>query len=326
MRCRTALATVLAGSCLGTCRSIAVRAPHSAQVMQGLRKRIDACNDVSSIGELTPLVIGGEVAGEVRKEVAKALISCSDVFVGRDSIITLTDQLDKASTDERSAAFADVASSLHSRGMVKTWRNELLAVTTRFDGEPALVVERGCIPLLGAKGYGVAVCGYTCCPKSSEQFIWVARRALDKPTWPGMLDVLAAGAISAGMSVADTACKEAAEEAGVPEALAVEARPAGAISYRGCDEWGQLKRDVFFTCDLELPWDFEPTPVDGEVAGFERVAVESLVTTIATGHPIPFKPNINLIMIDFLIRHGHISPSAPGYLDLLASLRLGDCK
>ena len=38
-----------------------------------------------------------------------------------------------------------------------------------------------------------------------------------------------------------------------------------------------------------------------------------------------FKTNCNLVIIDFLVRHGFISPDAPGYLDLVRSLRQGDC-
>ena len=41
--------------------------------------------------------------------------------------------------------------------------------------------------------------------------------------------------------------------------------------------------------------------------------------------PNAFKPNINLVVIDWLIRHGHIPPEAPGYLGLVAALRQGSC-
>jgi hypothetical protein len=39
-----------------------------------------------------------------------------------------------------------------------------------------------------------------------------------------------------------------------------------------------------------------------------------------------FKPNINLVVLDFLLRHGHIQPSAPRYLELVAALRQGECR
>lgn len=59
------------------------------------------------------------------------------------------------------------------------------------------------------------------------------------------------------------------------------------------------------------------------------MSLAELADAVAYGHPtlgVAFKPNINLLMIDFLIRHGHLQPNDPQYLELLASLRQGDCR
>lgn len=37
-----------------------------------------------------------------------------------------------------------------------------------------------------------------------------------------------------------------------------------------------------------------------------------------------YKPNCSLVVIDFLVRHGAITPDMPGYLDVVAGLRAGD--
>jgi hypothetical protein len=37
-----------------------------------------------------------------------------------------------------------------------------------------------------------------------------------------------------------------------------------------------------------------------------------------------YKPNCNLVVIDFLVRHGAITPDMPGYLDVVRGLRAGD--
>lgn len=37
-----------------------------------------------------------------------------------------------------------------------------------------------------------------------------------------------------------------------------------------------------------------------------------------------YKPNCNLVIIDFLVRHGAITPDMPGYLELVRGLRAGD--
>ena len=46
----------------------------------------------------------------------------------------------------------------------------------------------------------------------------------------------------------------------------------------------------------------------------------------AEGSTQKFKPNINLVVIDFLVRHGYASPETPGYLEMLKELRQGDCR
>ena len=95
-----------------------------------------------------------------------------------------------------------------------------------------------------------------------------------------------------------------------------------------------------------LPWDFTPAAIDGEVEAFERMPVGEVARCVAYGassaYPClaessngdgtdgggklnAFKPNINLVVIDFLVRHGYIPPEAPGYLELVASLRQGEC-
>lgn len=39
-----------------------------------------------------------------------------------------------------------------------------------------------------------------------------------------------------------------------------------------------------------------------------------------------YKPNCCMVIVDFLIRHGYITPDQPGYLDLVRLLRNEDCR
>lgn len=50
------------------------------------------------------------------------------------------------------------------------------------------------------------------CP--AGMYLWVARRSRSKPTWPGMLDHIVAGAQPFGISCYDNVIKEAEEEVG----------------------------------------------------------------------------------------------------------------
>ena len=71
--------------------------------------------------------------------------------------------------------------------------------------------------------------------------------------------------------------------------------------------------------DLELPADFRPVNTDGEVAGFELQPIEEVMARVRDTED--FKINCNLVIIDFLIRHGLIGPDEPDYLDLIQGLR-----
>ena len=308
-------------------------------------KRVAQVNDCSQAPTLLPLLVDGAEIGSVSPKIIDALKSFQDVFdVTSGTAVTLSRTLEDAPFEERNAKVHEVAIALHERGLITKWRDETLAMVTSFDAAPSLLVERRLVPLLGGRGYGVAVNGFSRHPASGALHLWVATRAADKATWPGMLDTLAAGAMSAGGSALEAARAEAAEEAGIPDSLAASLRAVGAVSYRGIDEDPVLpKHDVFFCFDLELPWRLTPVPVDGEVASFERLPLSEVARCVAYGAspsypclvdgeeeesgppPNAFKPNINLVVIDFLVRHGFLDPSEPGYLELVASLRQGRC-
>ena len=128
-----------------------------------------------------------------------------------------------------------------------------------------------------------------------------------------------------GLGVIENMEKEAAEEAGIPSHLAKGAMATGAVSYTASYTYKSgakgLKRDVLFVFDLELPEDFVPTAVDGEVEKFELVEAREVMHLVSTTDR--YKDNCNLVLIDFFLRHGLLDPGAPGYLDLVAGVRRG---
>ena len=58
--------------------------------------------------------------------------------------------------------------------------------------QPA-VVERAAAPLLGAPAYGVFCTAYVQDASGAPAEVWLGRRSKSKPTWPGLLDSVAAG-------------------------------------------------------------------------------------------------------------------------------------
>eukprot|EP00887_Chlorella_sp_A99_P004711 scaffold4.g4711.t1 len=61
---------------------------------------------------------------------------------------------------------------------------------------------------------------------------------------------------------------------------------------------------------------------DGEVQEFGRLPLDDVAAAIARTDD--FKDNCNLVIVDFLLRHGYLTPDMPDYLALLAGLRAGD--
>jgi 8-oxo-dGTP pyrophosphatase MutT (NUDIX family) len=151
-----------------------------------------------------------------------------------------------------------------------------------------------------------------------ELKLWIGKRALDKKVAPGKLDNMVAGGIGFGHGVFETLAKEAAEEAAIPGDLIGRATSVGALSYR-MELGNGLRDDVLFVYDLEVPSDFVPRNTDGEIAEFHLMPVGDILERVRGGNA--FKFNVNLVLIDFAIRHGLIGPDDPDYLDLVTGLR-----
>jgi len=92
------------------------------------------------------------------------------------------------------------------------------------------------------------------------------------------------------------------------------------VSYLRDGDWG-LKPDTLYCYDLELPTNFEPRSLDGEVESFQLMPIEEVAALVDGSDQ--FKPNVNLVIIDFLVRHGLLGPERDDYLALAMGLRTG---
>ena len=54
--------------------------------------------------------------------------------------------------------------------------------------------------LLGIRSYGIHITGYVRDEDGQVAGVWVQKRADDKPTYPGMLDNMVGGGITAGLT------------------------------------------------------------------------------------------------------------------------------
>ncbi len=257
-----------------------------------------------------PFRIGGATVGWTRHDVAAHLGALREFAVTEQGVV-LRPQ-DRAGRD---AALDAAARHLVGVGHVPRLRGELFPVVERWGHAPLAVVDRGAVAALGIRAFGVHVNGF--CGSGDALSVWVGRRALDKPVAPGKLDNLVAGGQPVGITLRENVEKEAAEEAGLPVALARQAIPVGAISYRMAVEEG-LRVDTLFAFDLHLPEAFVPRNTDGEIVAFERWPVDRVMAVVDGTDD--FKFNVNLVMIDFLVRHGFLGPEHPDYLEIIAGM------
>lgn len=233
-----------------------------------------------------------------------------------------------SSLESRTQAVARVMQKLRDEGVVNGWRDELYPVADTFYGEPVFLMERAAVSLLGVLEYGVHINGLVKESPGKAPKMWIARRSKTKSKFPGMLDHLVAGGQPAGLGLMDNVIKECEEEAGIPEELVrAGIQATGAISYEGWDpKSSKISRVVLFNYDLYLPSDFVPKAVDGEVEEFFLWSIDQTKESMALNFPDPIKPNCYVVIIDYLLRLGFISPETPGYLDVLRELRSGDCR
>lgn len=277
-------------------------------------RHILACN-VYDPAHFVPFLVEGRKFGQVhrgRLETLKA--QAHDLLVVTDQAVSVPDSAQ--SFDERSRLFDVLADRLVVTGDIKEKQGELYPVATRFREAPVCALDRKLVPLFGIRAYGVHVNGYVPTPDGMK--MWIGTRAKDKAVAPGKLDNVVAGGQPLGLSLIDNVVKECAEEADMPEVLARQARPTGAITYR-MEQKGGMRDDVLFVYDLELSRDFVPRNTDGELDRFDLWPVEQVADRVRTTDD--FKFNVNLVIIDFLMRHGLLDPQDPDYLDIAKGLR-----
>ena len=272
---------------------------------------IRACNNYDPNCAL-PLLAGEQRVGWLRPDNAAALARFDRVFAVEPGRVRL---LASGDADAVSAAVDEVVEALVAENRLPKWRNETFDVMERWGDPPLFRLDRGAVPFFGVRAYGVHLKAWR--QTADGLALWIGRRAPDKQVAPDKLDNLVAGGIGNGHNAAATLVKEAEEEAGIAADLIARAIPVGAVTYLMETRLG-LRDDVLFCYDLEVPADFAPHNHDGELVEFRLMPVAAVLDRIRTTDD--FKFNVNLVILDFAVRHGLLRPDDPEYLDLAAGL------
>lgn len=255
--------------------------------MNRLLAHIRACQNARLPGKRLPFRIGAAQVGYVSPELARRIAGLARAGCGADGLA-----LDPAEAARLNAiARAAIGGEYRARG-------EDFDVWALLDEKPLGVLDRGFLPAFGLIGVGVHLNGLV--SRADGPHLWVAKRAANKRLDPGKLDNVVAGGVPAGYAPFAAMLKEAGEEAAMPEALARRVREVGSIRY-AMERPEGLRRDVLICYDIDLPEDFTPRAADGEVESFELWPIRRVIEALReTGD---FKFNVNLVLIDLLIRH-----------------------
>ncbi len=216
----------------------------------------------------------------------------------------------------RTDALTQFAKKALSDGVTNRFMSEPYAVRPLLKAPPLCLADRGIASLMGLLSMGQHLNGYVCTDKGIK--MWIARRSFDKGNYAGKLDHLVAGGLPYGIDLDENLYKECYEEAGITRQLAQCAKNVGVVSY----QYEYLRgghRDILYCYDLELPADFTPVCTDGEVEAFYLMDIEEVADMVQKSDE--FKPNCNLVIIDFLVRHGYLTTENEDYIEIVQGLR-----
>jgi len=291
---------------------------------------IKKCNQYD-LRQFVPFVVGNQVVGNQvvgnqvveNKPIAYLHKNNIDLLTQYSEIELFNSQLvfskNITSFEQRTEVIKAITKDLHQHQKIKSWVGEQYDVAENF-GEPVLfTIERAAATFFGVQKYGVHVNGYTI--KDNKYYLWIAKRAIDKPTWPGKLDHIVAGGHATGMAIQTTLEKECQEEAGMSKELSQQAIAVSLVDYN-IQVDNKLSRDTLFVYDIKLPENFNPVNTDGEVEEFYLLPIEEVLQIV--NQTDDFKTNCNLVIIDFAIRHGFIQPDQKLYTQIVKGLRNND--
>lgn len=213
------------------------------------------------------LLCAGEPVGSLEPEVAQALAD--------RSLLVATGNAWQAH-----AGWDLLALALREAGLLGTWRDELLPVTTA-QGERVGLIERAAVRALG-----MATAAVHLSAQAPDGRTWVQQRAFNKANDPGLWDTLMGGMVSAADTLEQALERETWEEAGLRLSQLHALEHAGHLLIRrpsgGADAVGYTVERIDWY-RATVPAGTEPINQDGEVERFDRVKPDRLRADISAG-------------------------------------------
>ncbi len=281
--------------------------------LRPLLRWVQRCHNYQ-LNQFRPFYVAGYKVGWIRPEDLPLFEQSPELFAVESERVVLLGE--PSSPKERSAQLDAVLRQWRDQGHITGWRDEHYLISND-EGTPLFSVERSATALLGVLNLGVHLNGFV--KRTDGIWLWMARRARNRPRYPGKLDQMVAGGMTAYQSPQQVMKRECQEEAGVPMTLAETLKSVGLVTLCHHNSKGQLRREILYTYDLELPETFQPCNQDGEVEEFQLMPIAEVVRLVAETDEI--KTNCNLVVLDFLVRHGVLQADQAYYAELVEGLR-----
>ena len=281
--------------------------------LRPLLRWVQRCHD-HQLNQFRPFYVAGYKVGWILPEDLPLFEQSPALFAVESERVELLGE--PLSPKERSAQLDVVLRQWRDQGYINGWRDEHYLISDG-EGTPLFSVERSATALLGVLNLGVHLNGFV--RRTDGIWLWMARRARNRPRYPGKLDQMVAGGMTAYQSPQQVMKRECQEEAGVPMMLAETLKSVGLVTLCHHNSKGQLRREIIYTYDLELPETFQPCNQDGEVEEFQLMPIAEVMRLVAETDDI--KINCNLVVLDFLVRHSVLHADQACYAELVKGLR-----
>lgn len=213
-----------------------------------------------------PVTVAGRVAGWIGPRSQAAISSLPGVHIEDEAVHLAAAPAARLGLD---AVLREVALALREAGCLRAWRDELLDVIA--EGHTLARIERAAVRPLGLLTHAVHLNAWT-----PDGRLWVARRAMDKTTDPGLWDTLAGGLVAAGENPESALLRESLEEAGMPAVALARHGPlrVAVRMHRRLADGYQVETVLVSDCLLDDA--AIPRNLDGEVLEFRRVDARTL--------------------------------------------------
>tara|TARA_Y200000002_G_scaffold380908_1_gene393541 strand:+ start:1317 stop:2189 length:873 start_codon:yes stop_codon:yes gene_type:complete len=281
--------------------------------LRPLLRWVQRCHNYQ-LNQFRPFYVAGYKVGWILPEDLPLFEQSPALFAVESERVELLGE--PSSPKERSAQLDVVLRQWRDQGYINGWRDEHYLISDG-EGTPLFSIERSATALLGVLNLGVHLNGFV--RRTDGIWLWMARRARNRPRYPGKLDQMVAGGMTAYQSPQQVMKRECQEEAGVPMTLAETLKSVGLVTLCHHNSKGQLRREIIYTYDLELPETFQPCNQDGEVEEFQLMPIAEVMRLVAETDDI--KINCNLVVLDFLVRHSILHADQACYAELVEGLR-----